>query len=85
MNEIIEKFKKELGYKVSIYNGRLIYDGNLILKRTGIRELPDNLTIMGTLDLYDTEIVKLPNSLTVKKNLYANYTYITEIPDSLIV
>ena len=78
MNEIIEKFKKELGYKVSIYNGRLIYDGNLILKRTGIRELPDNLTVIGDLYLYGINLRELPNNLTVRDELYIRVLYIRD-------
>ena len=85
MNEIIEKFKEETGYELTVKEGKLFYDGNLDLKCTGIVELPDNLTVMGYLDLNDTDIDKLPNNLSVKNCLYAKYTYINEIPDSLKV
>lgn len=50
-----------------------------------ITELPDNLTVNGSISLSDTNIDKLPNNLIVKGSLFASYTYITEIPYSLKV
>ena len=60
-------------------------NGNLDLYGTQIKELPDNLTVVGYLDLYDTEIEKLPDGLSVGGDLGLSYTSIKELPDNLTV
>jgi len=60
-------------------------DYNLNLYGTGIKELPDNLTVGGNLDLSETKIEELPDNLTVNDYLDLSYTYIKELPDNLRV
>lgn len=85
MNEIIEKFKKETGYELTMKGGRLFYDGCLDLSKTNIKSLPDNLTVNGYLDLNNTEIEYLPDNLVVSDSLYLYETKIKELPNNLIV
>ena len=85
MNEIIEKFKEETGYTLTIKNGELFYDGNMWLGGSEITQLPDNLTIDGFLYLSGTDITVLPNNLTVGEYLELCNTYIKSLPDNLIV
>jgi len=63
----------------------IAYDGNLGLRWTRIRRLPDGLTVEGDLDLGYTKIEKLPNDLTVGRNLNIYYTKIDEFPENLKV
>ena len=60
-------------------------NGNLNLRGTPIKELPNNLTVVGYLDLRGTEIKELPNNLTVGGNFYLYGTKIKELPDNLTV
>lgn len=85
MNKIIEKFKKETGYELTMKGGRLFYDGCLDLSKTKIKSLPDNLTVSGYLDLNNTEIEYLPDNLVVSDSLYLYETKIKELPNNLIV
>ena len=85
MNEIIEKFKKETGYTLTIKNGELFYDDDMWLGGSEITQLPDNLTVNGNLDLSGTDITVLPNNLTVGGYLELWNTCIKYLPDSLTV
>lgn len=85
MNEIIENFKEETGYTLTIKNGELFYDGNIDLSGCEITQLPDNLTVNGKLILRSTDITDLPNNLTVGDYLELWNTCIESIPDNLIV
>ena len=60
-------------------------NGNLNLGYTLIKELPDNLTVVGYLDLSGTSIEKLPDGLSVGGDLGLSYTSIKELPDNLTV
>ena len=60
-------------------------NGNLNLRGTPIKELPNNLTVVGYLDLRGTEIKELPNNLTVGGNFYLYDTEIKKLPDGLTV
>ena len=57
----------------------------LYLSGTGITQLPDNLTIGGSLDLSGTGITQLPDNLTVGDSLDLSGTGITQLPDNLTV
>ena len=85
MDEIIEKFKEETGYTLTIKNGELFYDDDMWLGGSEITQLPDNLTVNGNLDLSGTDITVLPNNLTVGGYLELWNTCIKYLPDSLTV
>lgn len=85
MNEIIEKFKEETGYTLTIKNGELFYDDDMWLGGSEITQLPDNLTVNGNLDLSGTDITVLPNNLTVGGYLELWNTCIKYLPDNLTV
>lgn len=85
MNEIIEKFKEETGYTLTIKNGELFYDDDMWLDGSEITQLPDNLTVNGNLDLSGTDITVLPNNLTVGGCLELCNRPIKSLPDNLIV
>ena len=85
MNEIIEKFKEETGYTLTIKNGELFYDDDMWLDGSEITQLPDNLTVNGNLDLSGTDITVLPNNLTVGGYLELWNTCIKYLPDNLTV
>lgn len=85
MDEIIEKFKEETGYTLTIKNGELFYDDDMWLGGSEITQLPDNLTVNGNLDLSGTDITVLPNNLTVGGYLELWNTCIKYLPDNLTV
>lgn len=85
MDEIIEKFKEETGYTLTIKNGELFYDNDMWLGGSEITQLPDNLTVNGNLDLSGTDITVLPNNLTVGGCLELCNRPIKSLPDNLIV
>ena len=47
--------------------------GELDLRETQIRELPDNLYVKGSLDLQGTQITELPKSLKVGRTIYKDF------------
>jgi len=63
----------------------IAYNGNLNLRGTSIRRLPDNLTVEGKLHLHYSKIEELPTNLTVGCDLNISHTGITEIPRGLTV
>lgn len=85
MNKIIEQFKEETGYTLTIKNRELFYGGNIILSDSGIIQLPDNLTVRGNLELNGTDITDLPKNLTVGGCLDLCNTCIKSVPDNLVV
>lgn len=77
-----EEFEKLAGVKLTEKEGKLYYDGNLILrKRKDITELPDNFNVLGGLDLSYSGVKRLPKGLNA--NLYLNIsgTSIKELPE----
>ena len=85
MNKIIEQFEKDTGYTLTIKNGELFCDDNIVLGGSRITQLPDNLTVNGFVDLDRTDIIDLPNNLTVVGYLELWDTCIKTLPDNLIV
>ena len=64
-----EEFEKLAGVKLTEKDGRLYYNGDLILRgRQDITELPDNFTVLGGLDLSYSGVKRLSKGLEV--NLY---------------
>jgi hypothetical protein len=66
-------------------DGEIVFNTNLYLNNTQIRELPANLTVKGYLNLRNTQIRELPANLTVNGGLYLSYTQIRELPANLTV
>ena len=88
MNKI-EEFKKFLisnNIEFKIKEGdKLIIQESLYLGNTGIKELPEGLTVGGNLDLRNTGIKELPKRLTVGEDLDLSNTGIKELPKRLTV
>jgi hypothetical protein len=63
------------------------YNGNLILSRTNIKKLPDNLYVDGNLNLFNCkQLTELPTKLYVGKNLdLYGCTQLTKLPDNLYI
>jgi hypothetical protein len=63
------------------------YDGFLLLSRTNITKLPNNLRVEnGYLDLVDCkQLTELPNNLYVEYSLFLDKTNIEKLPDNLYV
>lgn len=59
--------------------------GNLDLRYEQYAELPDGLTVDGSLNISGTKIKDLPKGLTVGGSLYMNRTKIKELPEGLTV
>ena len=85
LQEKVDKFYKETGYRLEIKDGKPYYDGCLNLDNKKITELPENLVVGGYLDLRYTEIVELPNNLVVGGSLDLGGSKITELPENLVV
>lgn len=59
---------------------------NMLLERSNILKLPDNLKIPGRLNLFECKkIEKLPQNLVIGEDLDIAGTNIKELPDSLVV
>jgi hypothetical protein len=71
-------------YKVK-EDGEIVFNTDLDLDNTPIRELPANLTINGSLSLNNTQIRELPANLIVKGYLNLRNTQIRELPANLTV
>ena len=71
-------------YEISPSLNIYVYS-SINLNSTGIKDLPDNMTISGNLWLGNNPIDKLPNNLYVKGNLDIERTKIKSIPDDLQV
>ena len=62
------------------------YVGFLLLSKTNIRKLPNDLHVTGDLYLSNTKITKLPNKLFVGGGLtLSGCQQLTELPDNLYV
>jgi hypothetical protein len=66
-------------------DGEIVFNTDLDLDNTPIRELPANLTINGSLNLSNTQIRELPANLTVNRSLFLSNTQIRELPANLTV
>lgn len=56
---------------------------NLFLRGTKIKKLPDNLTVLGTLDICETKLVELPSNLVVGDRLVLAGSLVRHLPDNL--
>ena len=63
----------------------IVIAGNLNLRGTQVRELPEGLSVGGSLDLEGTQIRELPEGLSVGGDLNLAYTQIRELPEGLRV
>ena len=77
-----EQFEELIGKKLIEKDGKLVYNGNLDLRGTkDIRELPDNLKVLGWLNLRCSDVTKLPKGLEVKGSLDISWTDVEELPE----
>lgn len=77
-----EEFEKLAGVKLTEKDGRLYYNGDLILRgRQDITELPDNFTVLGGLDLSYSSIKRLSKGLEVELYLDISGTSIKKLPE----
>ena len=60
-------------------------EGNLDLRDTDIKSLPDGLKIAGNLILTETDMRLLPERLEVAGNLYLDHSFIKSLPKDLKV
>ena len=60
-------------------------EGNLDLRDTDIKSLPDGLKIAGNLILTETDMRLLPERLEVAGKLYLDYSFIKSLPKDLKV
>lgn len=63
----------------------IIINGDLSCSNSGIKRLPDNLTIMGSLHCTDNGLTELPNNLLVHVSLDCSCNNLTSLPDDLKV
>lgn len=86
MKEIINKFEKDFGYKLTYTkDGDLFYDGNIVLTDRTDVWLPDNLTVKGSVFVYSSNLTVLPKGLVVLGCLDISRTKIEYLPHDLIV
>ena len=77
-----EQFEKLIDKKLIEEEGKLVYNGNLNLSnRKDIKELPDNLKVLGFLTIKKSGITKLPKGLEVECFLEISETDIEELPE----
>ena len=77
-----EQFEKLIGEKLIEKDGKLVYDGDLILyRRADIKELPDNLKVLGCLILNNSGVTKLPKGLDIEMWIDISGTAIEELPE----
>ena len=77
-----EQFEELIDEKLIEKDGKLVYDGNLMLYgRKDIKELPDNLKVLGFLILNNSGITKLPKGLEVEYWINISGTNIEELPE----
>jgi len=77
-----EQFEKLVGVKLIEQDGKLVCKSYLDLEgRTDITELPDNLTVLSSLDLKNSGVNKLPKGLEVGSDLRISGTDIKELPE----
>jgi len=85
MNDIIELFEKETGYKLEIRNGKPYYIGDLDLRDITISSIPNDLTVDGNLFLKGDNAKLMPDNLTVLDKLSIWRANIKSLPNNLIV
>lgn len=85
MNDIIELFEKETGYKLEIRNGKPYYIGDLDLRDITISSIPNDLTVDGKLFLKGDNAKLMPDKLTVLDKLSIWRANIKSLPNNLIV
>lgn len=85
MNDIIELFEKETGYKLDIRNGKPYYIGDLDLRDITISSIPNDLTVDGSLFLKGDNAKLMPDNLTVLDKLSIWCANIKSLPNNLIV
>ena len=85
MNDIIELFEKETGYKLEIRNGKPYYIGDLDLRDITISSIPNDLTVDGKLFLKGDNAKLMPDNLTVLDKLSIWCANIKSLPNNLIV
>ena len=77
-----EQFEKLVGVKLIEQDGKLVCKSYLDLEgRKDITELPDNLTVLSSLDLKNSGVNKLPKGLEVECWLDISGTDIKELPE----
>lgn len=69
--------------KFIISNGEIHVNDSLSLNHSLIKELPDNLTVIGILSLDGSQVECLPKNLTVKASLDLRNSLIKSIPADL--
>lgn len=85
MNNIIEQFEKETGYKLEIRNGKPYYIGDLDLRDITISFIPNDLTVDGKLILKGDSAKLMPENLTVLDSLSIYRANIKSLPNNLVV
>lgn len=85
MNNIIELFEKETGYKLEIRNGKPYYIGDLDLRDITISSIPNDLTVDGKLFLKGDNAKLMPDNLTVLDKLSIWCANIKSLPNNLVV
>lgn len=85
MNNIIELFEKETGYKLEIRNGKPYYIGDLDLRDITISSIPNDLTVDGNLFLKGDNAKLMPDNLTVLDKLSIWCANIKSLPNNLVV
>jgi len=63
----------------------IIFDGDLWCSNSGIKKLPDNLTVKGSLRCTDNKLRALPKGLVVTGYIECSCNKLTSIPDGLKV
>ena len=77
-----EQFENLADKELTEKDGKLVYNGNLDLRGTkDIRELPDNLKVLGWLNLRCSDVIKLPKGLEVEGSLDISWTDVEELPE----
>jgi len=66
-------------------DGICLYDDWLIISKSNITELPDNLLVKGWVLCDHNKLSKLPKGLTVLGSLYCQHNLLTEIPNDIYV
>lgn len=85
MNNIIEQFEKETGYKLELRNGKPYYIGDLDLRDVIVSSIPNDLTVDGNLFLKGDNAKLMPENLTVLNKLSIWRANIKSLPNNLIV
>jgi hypothetical protein len=85
LQEQIDEFYEETGYKLEVRDGKPYYGGYIYLYKSKITKLPDNLVVRGYLDICKTKITKLPKNLVVGGYLDLSYTKVSKLPENLVV